>query len=85
MAGLAAVLFVALRRLENNPLPGWDHAVSTRHSVAVGVLLCVEGVAILASAKWGLNDGIHCVALMLTALMAARMLSRPIRDRTPAT
>jgi hypothetical protein len=74
------VLFVALRPLENNPLPGWDHPVSPCECCGMW-----QAWPIPASVKRGLKeDGIHCVALLLTALLAARMLSRPIRDRTPA-
>jgi hypothetical protein len=73
-----AVLFVALRPLENNPLPGWDGVPairSARRGAAVGVLLCVAGAAVLASVKWGLkDDGLCCVAVMVGALLAARVL-----------
>jgi hypothetical protein len=78
MAMLVAVLFVALRPLENNPLPGWDGpvAVSGARGVGVGILLCVAGIATLASVKWGLkDDGLYCVAVMLVALICARALS----------
>ncbi|AQT79023.1 acyltransferase [Mycolicibacterium litorale] len=78
MSLLVAVLFVGLRPLENNPLPGWDGpvAVSGARSVAVGALLCGAGLAILASVKWGLkDDGLYCVAAMLVALIAARVLA----------
>ena len=45
-------------------------------SMAVGVLLCVAGTATLASVGWGLKDqGLYCVAVMLTALLAARRLA----------
>ena len=38
------------------------------------MLLCVAGAAILAAVKWGLkDDGLVCVAVMLTALLAARV------------
>ena len=71
MIGVVAVLFVALRPLENNPLPGWDGVptiTSVRRGTAVGMLLCVAGAAILAAVKWGLkDDGLVCVAVMLTA------------------
>lgn len=79
VGGVMAVLFVALRPLENNPLPGWDHApaiTSRWRGAAVGVLLCVAGAALLASVKWGLKDqGLTCVAVVLSALVAARMLT----------
>ncbi|MGK2865668.1 MAG: acyltransferase family protein, partial [Mycobacterium sp.] len=79
MTVLVAALFVALRPLENNPLPYWDGGVVTApggRSAAVGVLLCVAGVATLASVGWGLKDvGLYFVALMLAALIAARRLA----------
>lgn len=79
MIGLVAVLFVALRPLENNPLPGWDGSstvTSVWRSSAVGVLLCVAGAALLAAVKWGLkDDGLVCVSVMLAALLAARLLT----------
>ena len=59
MAAVVAVVFVALRPLENNPLPLWDGglvAAPGASSAAVGVLLCVAGAATLASAGWGLKD-----------------------------
>jgi hypothetical protein len=79
MVGVVAVLFVALRPLENNPLPGWDGVpaiTSVRRGAAVGALLCVAGAATLAAVKWGLkDDGLVCVAVMLTALVGARVLA----------
>lgn len=78
MAALVAVLFVALRPLENNPLPGWDGpiAVSGARGVSAGILLCVAGIATLASVKWGLkDDGLYCMAVLLAALIGARALS----------
>ena len=77
MAVLVAALFVALRPLENNPLPGWDGpiAASGTRSVAGGILLCVAGLATLASVKWGLkDDGLYCTAVMLVALVSARIM-----------
>jgi hypothetical protein len=45
-------------------------------SAAVGVLLCVAGASTLASVGWGLKDlGLYCVAVMLAALVAARLLA----------
>lgn len=79
MAGLVAIAFVFLRPLENNPLPLWDGghvAAPGIRSAAVGALLCVAGAATLASVGWGLKDtGIYCVALMLAALVGARLLA----------
>jgi hypothetical protein len=85
MAALVAMVFVALRPLENDPLPLWDGGfVSTPggRSAAVGALLCVAGGATLASVGWGLKDqGLYCVAAMVIALFAARLLaSDPQRD-----
>ena len=45
-------------------------------SCPVGGLLCVAGAATLASVGWGLKDqGLYCVAVMMIALVAARMLA----------
>lgn len=85
MAVLVAALFVALRPLENNPLPGWDGPVTVAggRSVGVGVMLCVAGMATLASVKWGLKDnGLYCIAVMLVALVGARVLA--VGSRTTA-
>lgn len=79
MAGLVAMAFVALRPLENNPLPLWDGgtvAGTGIRSATVGLLLCVAGAATLTSVAWGLKDqGVYCVAVMLVALLAARALA----------
>jgi hypothetical protein len=79
MACLVAAAFVALRPLENNPLPLWDggHVAATgSRSAAVGALLCVAGTATLASVGWGLKGpGLYCVAVMLAGLIAARFLA----------
>ncbi|MFO7163889.1 MAG: acyltransferase, partial [Mycolicibacterium hassiacum] len=79
VAALVAVLFVALRPLENNPLPLWDGgfvAGPGPRSATVGALLCVAGAATLASVAWGLKDqGLYCTAVMLVALVAARALA----------
>ena len=79
MAVMVGVLFVALRPLENNPLPGWDGgfvAAPGVRSAAVGSLLCVAGTATLVSVRWGLeDDGLICVAVLLVALIAARALA----------
>lgn len=86
MAGLVATAFVFLRPLENNPLPMWDGghvAVPGARSTAVGVLLWVAGAATLASVGWGLKDtGTYCVAVMLAALLGARLLASD--PRVPA-
>ncbi len=79
MIAVVAVLFVALRPLENNPLSGWDGArsiPSVGRGAAVGTLLCIAAAAILASVKWGLkDDGLVCVGVMVTALVAARVVA----------
>jgi hypothetical protein len=81
-----SLLFCTLRPLESNPLPGWDGPVTLRPgrcSAVTGTLLCVAGAAILAAVKWGLkDDGLYCVAVMLVALVGARLLSHlpaPVR------
>ena len=83
MAAMMSATFVALRPLENNPLPGWDGGAVSRpgvRSAAVGVLLCVAGAATLASCAWGLKDqGLWCVAAIVTCLVAARLLASPAR------
>lgn len=77
--GVMAVLFIALRPLENNPLPSWDGvpAITTVwRGAVIGMLLCVAGATILAAVQWGLKDDrLACVADMLTALVAARLLA----------
>lgn len=80
VAAVVAVLFVVLRPLENNPLPGWDCplAVPPGRGPVVGVLLMVAGAATLVAIKWGLkDDGLVCVAVLLAALGGARALSQP--------
>lgn len=80
MVVLVAAVFVALRPLENNPLPYWDGGTVSEpgvRSATVGVLLCVAGAATLASVGWGLKDmGLYLVALLLAALVSARCLAR---------
>lgn len=78
VAVAVALLFVVLRPLENNPLPGWDGPVSAApgRGTAVGLLLMTAGVATLVAVKWGLKDhGLICVAVMLAALIGARVLA----------
>lgn len=79
MATVVALLFVTLRPLENDPLPLWDGGYLAEpgvRSATVGVLLCTAGAATLASIGWGLKDqGLLCVAVMLTALVVARRLA----------
>jgi hypothetical protein len=84
MVTAMAVLFLVLRPLENNPLPGWDGVAaitSVWRGVAAGVLLCIAGVATLALVKWGLkDDGLMCVTVMVGSLVAARALAAVQRD-----
>lgn len=79
MVVVMSAAFLALRPLENNPLPGWDGAATLSpgpRSAAVGILLCLAGAALLASVKWGLKDqGIFCITVMLAGLIGARLLS----------
>jgi len=79
MVAVVAVLFTALRPLENNPLSGWDGAptiTSASRGAAIGMLLCVAGAATLAAVRWGLkDDGLICVAMMVAALLTARVLA----------
>ncbi|BBZ68934.1 acyltransferase family protein [Mycobacterium paraseoulense] len=86
--GAVAVLFVALRPLENNPLSGWDGAPTVTgrgRGAAVGALLCVAGVAILAAIRWGLkDDGLVCMAVMVAALVGARVVAAPAQRLTAA-
>ncbi|MFY1621451.1 hypothetical protein ACN269_34805, partial [Micromonospora sp. WMMD736] len=86
MAVLVVGAFVALRPLENGPLPLWDGGAVTRpgpRSTAVGLLLCVAGATTLASVSWGLKDtGLYLVAAMLVALVAARALATDSAPRS---
>ena len=85
MVAAVTVLFAVLRPLENDPLAGWDGAPkidSARRGVLVGGLLCLAGAAILAAVKWGLkDDGLVCVAVMLAALLTARILTATRRTQ----
>ncbi len=88
VVAVVALLFLMLRPLENNPLSGWDGAppiTSVGRGAVVGTLLCVAGVATLAAIRWGLkDDGLICVATMVTALVAARALAGGGISRSPA-
>lgn len=79
MVAVVGILFLTLRPLENNPLPGWDGAVSiipARRSAVVGALLTVAAAAALAAVRWGLkDDGLYCVAAMVGAVVAARLIA----------
>jgi hypothetical protein len=85
MVAAVAVLFVALRPLENNPLAGWDGApaiTSVWRGAAAGALLCVAGVATLAAIRWGLKgDGLVCVAVLVASLVGARVLAAARRTK----
>lgn len=91
MVVVVSALFLALRGLENNPLPRWDGGVVAApglRSAAVGTLLCIAAAATLASVKWGLkDDGLVCVAVLLAALAGARLCcsgaEKPLRDPKP--
>ena len=76
---VVATLFVFLRPLENNPLPGWDgapRATSRGQGAVMGTLLCAAGAAILASIKWGLkDDGLVCTAVAVGGLLGARAVA----------
>ncbi|OBK66988.1 acyltransferase [Mycobacterium sp. 1165178.9] len=82
-----AVLFVVLRPLENDPLSGWDGApavTSRGQGCAIGALLCVAGVALLAAIRWGLkDDGLVCMAVVVTALVTARIVAQHNGRITP--
>jgi fucose 4-O-acetylase-like acetyltransferase len=86
MGLVVATLFLALRPLENNPLPGWDGAAAVNtvgRGALIGTLLCVAGAATLVSIHWGLKDiGLTFEATTVTALVAARALAIP-RLHTP--
>lgn len=78
VAVVMAALFVVLRPLENNPLPGWDApvAVTPGRGPVVGALLMVAAAATLVAIKWGLkDDGLICVTVLLSALAGARVLA----------
>jgi fucose 4-O-acetylase-like acetyltransferase len=86
MGLVVAALFLALRPLENNPLPGWDGASAVNtvgRGALIGTLLCVAGAATLVSIHWGLKGiGLTFEATTVTALVTARALATP-RLRTP--
>jgi fucose 4-O-acetylase-like acetyltransferase len=86
MGLVVATLFVALRPLENNPLPGWDGAAAVNtlgRGAVIGTLLCVAGAATLVSIHWGLKDiGLVFEATTVSALVAARAFAAPaVRER----
>lgn len=79
MTILVAGLFLALRPLENNPLPGWDGGYVAHpgvRSAAVGVALIAAGGFTLASVVWGLKGfGLVCWVVVLAGLIIARSLA----------
>jgi fucose 4-O-acetylase-like acetyltransferase len=81
MGLVVTTLLLALRPLENNPLPGWDGAAAVNtlgRSALIGTLLCVAGAATLVSIHWGLKDvGLCFEATTVTALVTARALAAP--------
>ena len=87
VVSVVAVLFLTLRPSRTTHCR-WDGATavtSVWRGAAVGTLLCVAGAATLASIKWGLkDDGLICVATMVAALVAARVLAEAGRRRGQA-
>lgn len=79
MAVLVTGLFLTLRPLENNPLPGWDGgyvAYPGMRSAAVGIALMTAGGFTLASVVWGLKGfGLTCWVVALAGLITARALA----------
>ncbi|MEU9806483.1 acyltransferase [Mycobacterium sp. NPDC050853] len=79
MLVLVAGLFLALRPLENNPLPGWDGGYVAHpglRSAAVGIALMIAGGFTLASVVWGLKGfGLVCWVVVLAGLITARALA----------
>ncbi|SKE23894.1 acetyltransferase, fucose-4-O-acetylase [Mycobacteroides abscessus subsp. massiliense] len=76
---LVTGLFLALRPLENNPLPGWDGgsiAGPGARSAAAGTALMIAGGFTLASVVWGLKGfGLVCWVVVLAGLIIARVLA----------
>ncbi|TDP41078.1 acyltransferase family protein [Nocardia ignorata] len=79
-AALTAVLFVALRGLENTPLRWWDGPVAPvrgLRSAAVVLTVGAAGLAILQATRGGLTpEGLPWFAGAATALFGARLLTR---------
>ncbi|MUM16652.1 acyltransferase [Mycobacterium sp. CBMA271] len=84
MIALVAGLFLALRPLENNPLPGWDGGYVAHpgiRSAVVGVALMIAGGGTLASVVWGLKGfGLACWGIVLVGLVIARALASDKRS-----
>ncbi len=79
MAGVVAIAFIALRPLENNPLPLWDGgavAGTGIRSAAVGsTSLCGRCSHADLSGLGAERSGVYCVAVMVVALVTARWLA----------
>ncbi|MBB4854904.1 hypothetical protein HNP40_002296 [Mycobacteroides chelonae] len=79
MVVLVTGLFLALRPLENNPLPGWDGGYVAQpgpRSAFVGIALTAAGGFTLASVVWGLKGfGLVCWLVVLAGLAVARLLA----------
>lgn len=95
-AAVMVGLFLLLSPLEHRKLPWWDTAVraSGVRGLAMGVLVCVAGVAVLLMAKKGLGTltGWEALAGFVLALLTARSLAQPVdalqqtgRDDVPST
>ncbi len=84
MVILVTGLFLALRPLENNPLPGWDGGYVAHpglRSAAVGIALMAAGGFTLASVVWGLKGfGLVCWVVVLAGLIIARSLASQRRE-----
>ena len=84
MTILVAGLFLALRPLENNALPGWDGGYVAHpgvRSAAVGIALMAAGGFTLASVVWGLKGfGLVCWVVVLAGLIIARSLASQRRE-----
>lgn len=81
---LVTGLFLALRPLENNALPGWDGGYVAHpgvRSAAVGIALMAAGGFTLASVVWGLKGfGLVCWVVVLAGLIIARSLASQRRE-----
>lgn len=86
-------LFRLLAPLERRPLPWWDRPATCTgaRAAVVGALICVSGVVLVVTAKFGLGDpaGWSALAAFLTLIAVARVcavapagLSVPSAPRT---
>ncbi|MFD3595706.1 acyltransferase [Nocardia sp. NPDC058640] len=87
-AVLTGFLFLALRGLENTPLPWWDGPVAAVHgarSAATVLAVIAAGLAILQATRWGLTpDGWTWFAGAAAAVLTARLLTR-VAKVSPST